>query len=109
MIYNMIKSVKKHKLDLEILKVMLPVLYQHPQMDFDSILNTIKFEKFKKEQILGNIPSLRKMFVTIRTSKDPLAEEKWIMGNLRKIALGNMSLRDIKIEVGNVLSIRGAK
>lgn len=109
MVYDVIKSVKRNKLDLEILKVVLPVLYQHPQMDFDSILNTIKFEKLKKEQIIGNIPSLRKMFVTIRNSKNPLAEEKWIMGNLRKIALGNMSLRDVKKEVGNVLSSGGAK
>jgi glutamyl-tRNA(Gln) amidotransferase subunit E len=49
------------------------------------------------------------MFTKINKSKNPLAVEKWIMGNLRPIALGNVPLHELNTFVRKFLSKGGAK
>lgn len=91
-LYDLFKYVKKKGLEKEIIKSMLPVLYIHPNMDFDSILTTIKFKKRDKEEILSNIPLLRKKFDQIGINKNKRAKILWIMGRLRSVATGNFPL-----------------
>ncbi len=95
-IYDLFKFVSEEKLDNELLKKMLPVVYEHPKMDFESVLETIHFTRFKKEEILSNIPFLKEKFASIRISHEKEVETNWIMGNLRNIALGNIHLPDLK-------------
>jgi len=103
MICDMFSFIKENKLDLQIAKQMLPVLIKHPKMDFDSILETIKFKKIKKDEILSNIPFMKEKFRQIRISDKPDVETNWIMGGLRKMATGNISLAELKsiIETSN--------
>ena len=108
-VYDMFKFILDKKLTFDIVKSILPVIYLYSQMEFDSVLNSIEFESYKKEAIFKNVSSLKSMFLKINRSKNPLAAEKWIMGNLRPIALGNISLRKLNIFVRNSLSEGGAK
>jgi len=103
MICEMFGFIKENKLDLQIAKQMLPVLIKHPKMDFESILETIKFKKIKKDEILSNIPFMKEKFRQIRISDKPDVETNWIMGGLRKMATGNISLAELKsiIETSN--------
>lgn len=103
MICEMFGFIKENKLDLQIAKQMLPVLIKHPKMDFESILETIKFKKIKKDEILSNIPFMKEKFRQIRISDKPHVETNWIMGGLRKMATGNISLAELKsiIETSN--------
>jgi len=103
MICDMFSFIKENKLDLQIAKQMLPVLIKHPKMDFESILETIKFKKIKKDEILSNIPFMKEKFRQIRISDKPDVETNWIMGGLRKMATGNISLAELKsiIETSN--------
>ena len=95
-VYDLFAFVKERKLDREIVKKMLPVVYEYPNMDFDSILTTIDFAPMSKDKILLSIPVLNQKFDEINTSSSPQARLCWIMGNLRKLAVGNISLAALK-------------
>jgi len=97
MVFGMLGYLKNNHLDLELAKKMLWELYQHPKMDFDSILTTLNFKRIPKEEIEARIPFLREKYQEIATSGDPGAERRWVMGVLRKTAVGNISLSDLKI------------
>lgn len=98
-IYEMLQYLIGRDLDLALAKKMLPHLYQHPKMDFDSILTTLNFVPIPKTEIIGKIPFLVKKYQEIRTSGDPSAGHRWIMGNLRKTALGNISLKELSEKI----------
>jgi len=98
-IYELFKFIKDEKLYLEISKQMLPVVYKYPKMDFKSVLTTINFKKTSKEKITSQIPFLKEKFADIKFSDKNNVETKWIMGQLRKITLGNMPLNELKILV----------
>lgn len=94
-VYALFRFGKERKLFDEILKLMVPILYEHPHMDFESILTTLDYRRQNKEQILSYIPTLRQKFGEIKSSPDPMAGVRWIMGQLRKRAIGNMCLEEL--------------
>ncbi|MCK9612540.1 MAG: Glu-tRNA(Gln) amidotransferase subunit GatE [Bacteroidales bacterium] len=96
MIYDLFSYIKKSELDTQIAKKMLPVLIEHPKMDFDSILATIKFKKISKAEILSDISFMKEKFSQIQISNNPDVGIHWIMGNLRKKATGNINLAELK-------------
>ena len=95
-VYDLFAFVEERKLYREIVKKMLPVVYEYPNMDFDSVLTTIDFAQMSKDEILLSIPVLNQKFDEINTSSDPEARLRWIMGNLRKRAVGNISLAEMR-------------
>ena len=56
---------------------------------------------------MNNVSSLQSMFPKINKSKNPKAAEKWIMGNLRPIALGNIPLRELNTFIQKSISEGG--
>jgi glutamyl-tRNA(Gln) amidotransferase subunit E len=102
-IFDLLKHLKERGLKKSIARKMLPVLYQHPKMDFDSILTTLNFKEVKEDEIYGKIPFLVKKYRQIRTSPDNAAGTRWIMGNLSKLALGNVCLGELSRRVSEQL------
>jgi glutamyl-tRNA(Gln) amidotransferase subunit E len=98
-VFDLLKFLVDRKIDLAIAKRLLFHLYQHPKMDFESILITLDFREVSREDILGKVPFLVKKYRDIRTSKDDAAGKRWIMGNLHKLAIGNISLRELSAEI----------
>jgi glutamyl-tRNA(Gln) amidotransferase subunit E len=96
-VYDLFRFLKESKLELILAGQMMPVIYEHPKMDFESVLTSIKFRKVDKKDILAMIPFFRKKFKEIGRSQDPRAEKKWIMGELRPVALGNTSLPELSL------------
>jgi len=94
-VYELLAFLVKKKLDLAIAKRMLLHLYQHPKMDYESILVTIGFKEIPMDEILLKLPFLIKKYTQTRTSKDEGAGVRWVMGNLSTLALGNVSLGDL--------------
>lgn len=90
-IYDLFKYLKDNNLEVQLSKKMIPVVYQYPKMDFDSILTSINFKKITKEEILSKIPFLKQKFSEIKISKDENVVKDWIMGELQKTAVGNIS------------------
>jgi len=98
-LYGMFKFIHEKKLDPIIARPMLAEVYAHPKMVFDSVLTIIGYKKYDADDIAVNIPILRDKFAEIRTSPRPDAAVDWIMGNLRRMALGNMPLKDLRARV----------
>ena len=92
----MLRYLKENDLDLELAKEMLWGIYQHPETDLDSLLKGLHFKRCSKEEIEARIPLLKETYKKAATSKDQGAETKWIMGELRKTAAGNMDLAELK-------------
>jgi len=100
-IYDLFSFIHNRNLKKEIIQKMLPIIYQHPNMDFDSVLIEMEYKKISEKEIRSHIPILRKKFNEIRISQNHQAETDWIMGELRPLALGNMDLTELKILVEN--------
>lgn len=95
-IYALLRFIKQKQLDLGIARRMLPLVYQYPKMEFESVLTTINYKPISNDQIIAKIPFLRKKFAEIRLSKGDHVENQWIMGQLRRQAEGNISLAELK-------------
>lgn len=94
-IHGMFAFQREQGLVRDILGEMLPVVYEHPSMDFPSVLESLRFARQKRDAVLGFIPLLRRKFDRIRTSSDAGAGPRWIMGELRKMAVGNVPLAEL--------------
>ncbi len=99
-IYALLRFLKQRNLDLSIARRMLPLVYQYPKMEFESVLTSINFKPVCKEQIISKIPFLKKKLTEIRVSKGEDVEQNWIMGQLRRQAEGNMSMLELYEAVG---------
>lgn len=95
-IYGLFKYVHEKNLHRDIIKAMLPVVYEHPNIVFDSVLETIGYQPVTKADIMACVPLLKSKFKEINTSKSPRAEGDWMMGQLRKMALGNVALSELR-------------
>jgi glutamyl-tRNA(Gln) amidotransferase subunit E len=100
--YELLKFLKDRDIDSELAKKMIPVIYQYPNMDYDSVLTTIKFKKISKKDVLDKVPFLMHKFEDIKTSKSEKAKIRWIMGELRESALGNFPLADLKKDIAEM-------
>jgi glutamyl-tRNA(Gln) amidotransferase subunit E len=94
-VFDLLKFLVDNKIDLAIAKSMLCLIFQHPKMDFESVLITINFKEVPREEIIAKIPFLVKKYKDIRTSRDDSAGLRWVMGNLSKLATGNISLSEL--------------
>jgi len=93
------KFVQDRKLEKEIIFKMLPVIYEHPNMDFESVLTTVKYKKIKTKEIESSIPLLMEKFLQISTVKDERAKINWTMGQLRNSVIGNIPLSELYLKV----------
>ena len=78
---------------------MLPVLIEHPNMDFSSILTIINFKKKSLEELLAPVNYLNEKY---RESNSQIHKDKvvnWIMGQLHKQATGNLALSELKTKI----------
>jgi glutamyl-tRNA(Gln) amidotransferase subunit E len=100
-VVELLKEIQTRGLHREIIKPMLPVLVQHPKMDFDSILVSINFKQQKPEEVISGIKFLKKKYASIGRIKDGDARTNWMMGQLRKNAVGNISLKELRALLEN--------
>lgn len=98
-VYAMLRYIKQNDLDLSIAPDMLAVVYQYPKMDFESILTSLHFKRTDKEKLLGQVPYLKNKFAEIRHTDTTGIEKNWIMGQISRLALGNMNLTDLAKDV----------
>ena len=95
-IYGLAKFVKSRNLVPEIMKAMMPVIYEHPGIAFDSALTVIDHQSITDNDIMSYVPALKMRFKPKSGSVVSGACTEWIMGNLRKLALGNIPLRELR-------------
>jgi len=100
-IIDMIKFIKENNYQCPLGKMILTELYQHPNMDFESILTVLKFTKRSKEDLLSQVDFLAEKFD--KEARNNSVENKlaWIMGQIRPMAIGNIDLTELKTEIEN--------
>ncbi len=100
-VVDLFRFLSEEKLEKSLAKTMLPVIYQHPNMDFRSVLTSLNFKKRTKEDLLAPIEYLKEKFREIKISKNDSIENtiEWIMGQLHKQALGNIDLSELRREI----------
>ena len=100
-IYALFEYLQTNNIHINIAKQMLPILYTHPKMQFDSVLNSISFKKVSEKDIYDQIPFLKEKFSQIAIYPNQKNQVNWVMGQLRKKALGNMALSALKKRISN--------
>ena len=55
------KFLNNQNIHFEYAKEMLPIIYQHPKIEFESVLTTLNFKKRTEKQASINIPLPSKM------------------------------------------------
>jgi glutamyl-tRNA(Gln) amidotransferase subunit E len=100
-IFALFRYLKEQKLEPELAEYMLPVVYEFPKMDFDSVLESIKFKRIPKQEIISQIPFIRHKFDEEGIHKTRENEINWTMGKLRNKAVGNMPLTELKKHIEN--------
>ncbi|QKG80807.1 Glu-tRNA(Gln) amidotransferase subunit GatE [Tenuifilum thalassicum] len=89
---DLFRFLKDNKIHHSLAKLMLPVIYQHPNMDFNSVLTSINFKRRTADELLAPVDYLVEKFKEIKIAKKDRPENvvNWVMGQLHKQALGNI-------------------
>ena len=106
-LYDLVEFINEQKLEKDIIFKLLPMAYSSPDTPLSKLLEETRFKQLTKKDITDNISKLKINFIqnkrTYPSSKYAL--ENSLMGQLRNIALGNISLKllseEIKKEVAN--------
>jgi glutamyl-tRNA(Gln) amidotransferase subunit E len=95
LIYELFNFLKQQNISPGLARYMLPALYEHPKMDFESVLLSIKFNRIPEEQIISMIPFLKNKFEQIAVNPSDSNRMNWIMGELHRKAVGNIPLNKL--------------
>ena len=98
-IYDLFAFLQQAKMDFAISYKMLQQMFLHPKMDFDSILTGLKFKKIEPKEIEGRIPFLNEKYAPCRKNTDAKDRVNSLMGQLRNISEGNMSLAELSKKI----------
>jgi glutamyl-tRNA(Gln) amidotransferase subunit E len=98
-IFELFRFLNEEQLEPALATKMLPVWYEHPKMDFESVLTNLKFKRYSIEEIESKIDFLKEKYQTVRRSENPENMVHWVMGQLRPIALGNVDLSKLSQKV----------
>ncbi len=99
LIFSLFKFLFENDLEVGLAEEMLKLLYEHPKLQFDSVLTTIKFKRVSKDKILEQAQFLIQKFKQIGRNPNMENTQNWVMGQLRKLARGNMALSELKQEL----------
>jgi len=100
-IYKLFKFLNNEKIHYLFAKEMLPIIYQHPKMEFASVLITLKFKKRNEDDICAHVVFLKDRFKEVGKKKGEKEKANWVMGQLRKQAIGNICLKELNSYIMN--------
>ncbi len=95
LVYDLLDNLLKQGIDPTLARMVIGEQYQHPQMDITSLLTAVKFKPIPAEEILAKVPFLSKIAKETGISTDSGARARWMMGQLRPSAQGNISLSEL--------------
>ena len=97
-ISDLLLFVQSRALQPEIIPELLKLLFHNPNMQFSSLLALLGYEAEGIAELGAQIKTLQTMWPKVKTrgKKRDDAMQNWIMGRLRKAALGNIALPELK-------------
>lgn len=103
-LFNLMKYLKEQKLEVELTAMLLRNLFSHPDKSPEELLQLIGFTKSTPETITQKVATYATEFASVGRKKQPVAAEKWVMGQLRHQAIGNMPMAELQKAVATALS-----
>ncbi len=100
---KVLKFLQKEGIEFCLAKQMLPILYKYPNMDFHSVLITLKYKKRSKEELLAPVEFLYEKFKEIRHHDNESKAVDWLMGQLHKQAIGNYPMSKLRTEIEQIV------
>jgi len=94
-IYDLFAFLKTKNIHFNLADHLLQEMFEHPKMDFESILQSIGFKKMSRESIEIKLPVLITKFCENKKEVDPTDLKNWVIGQVRKQALGNVDLAEL--------------
>ena len=82
---------------------MLPEIYEHPDMEFSSVLIIINFRKKSMDELLAPIDFLYEKFKEIKFSDNNKNTANWLMGQIHKQAIGNVEMKKLSEEIEKIV------
>ena len=103
-IYDLLYYLQENKINFQLIKKLIPVLYANPKISFDEMLEKVNFKKIPESEIISKIADVKKQFVKKgKNKKYNLLCMRWIMGKLSNVARGNIDLSKLeKIVLENI-------
>ncbi len=98
-IYGMFRYLYDNGLDPAIARHMLPVILEHPDMQFSSVLISIRFRKRQEEELLAPIGFLYEKFRETTRSENREDAIDWLMGQVQRQAVGNLPLAMLRYRI----------
>jgi glutamyl-tRNA(Gln) amidotransferase subunit E len=97
-IADLLLFVQSRSLQQDIIPTLLKLLYKNPNMQFSSLLALAEYHSEGLADLTEQIKLLHVMWPKVKTKglKREDALQNWIMGKLRKAALGNIALPELK-------------
>lgn len=97
-IADLLLFVQSRSLQQDIIPTLLKLLYENPNMQFSSLLALAEYHSEGLADLTEQIKLLHVMWPKVKTKglKREDALQNWIMGKLRKAALGNIALPELK-------------
>jgi len=93
---NLFITVHKKGLHREILKDLIAAAAESASDSAEDLLQTIGYSKKSKKEIILEIEALKEKFRNNIHTNNTKAQVDWIMGQLRKKALGNISFSELR-------------
>jgi glutamyl-tRNA(Gln) amidotransferase subunit E len=90
--------------DRALVKEALPILCDDPTKSPETVVNDLVADKRSLKEALKGVASLAQEFDRIRTSQHPEACQRWIVGALRPVVLGQVELHQLAEAVTKELS-----
>lgn len=100
-VYGLFKFLKDEGIHELFAKEMLPLIYEHPKLEFSSVLTTLKFKKRNQEDIYAPVVFLKEKFKKTDKKKGDKEKADWVMGQLHKQAIGNVNLKELNNYIMN--------
>ena len=98
-VYQLFAFLKQENMDTDIAPKMLEEMFKHPQKDFREILKTLNYKKVDKEEILQQRKRISESFVPKRKKTSEQDRVNYVMGALRPMSEGNISLTELSKEL----------
>jgi glutamyl-tRNA(Gln) amidotransferase subunit E len=108
-VYDLLNFLKENKKDMALAKKFLFEIYRHPQMDFQSHLTALDYKEVSENEILEKATYLVECVEQSIVSKNKGARIRWIMGQIRESALGNISMSHLAKFVEEILDNKNPK
>jgi glutamyl-tRNA(Gln) amidotransferase subunit E len=94
-IYDLFAFLQQESIDFAIAYKMLKQMFLHPKMDFNAMLDVLKFKKMAMQEIEARIPNLSEKFAPRRKDTNAQDRVNALMGELRAMSEGNLNLAEL--------------